>query len=222
MLYPLSYRRPSHTRVNDWSRIAERRGVDEISAALDHEPRDREDRRVLRVIRVVAAAAALALLAGCSSDADQAGPVEPTSVAVFPDLPHFDGPLAVRLQPALPIVDTAGCTPDPAEHRACSADGAKAYRTLGDPSDATVAEVSTAPSDDHLSWTAEIRFDPASRTAVTAARDAAAGLGGLVLVTVGDDVLIAVRPDAIRPAAARFFGLEKPEAWAIPEGFPGV
>jgi hypothetical protein len=222
MLYPLSYRRPSHTRVNDWSRIAERREVDEISAVLDLGRPDSEDRRVTCVLRVLAAATVLALLAGCSSDSGSGEPAGSSSVAAFPDLPHFDGPLEVVLQPALSIVDTASCTPDPAEHRACSADGGEAYRILGESSDATIAEVSTAPAEDHLSWTAEIRFAPSSRTAVTAARDAAAGVGGLVLVTVDGAVLIAVRPDAIKPAAARFFGLEKPEAWAIPERFPGV
>jgi hypothetical protein len=222
MLYPLSYRRPSHTRVNDWSRIADRLGVDEISAALDRGPWDREDRRVPRVLRLAAVAAVLTLLAGCSSDGGSGEPDGSSSVAASPDIPHFDGPLEVVLRPALPIVDASGCVPDPAEHRACSADGEQAYRILGKPSDATIAAVSAAPSEDHTSWTAEIRFDPSSRTAVTGARDAAAGVGGLVLVTLDDAVLIAVRPDAIRPAAARFFGLEKPEAWAIPERFPGV
>jgi hypothetical protein len=149
MLYPLSYRRPSHTRVNDWSRIADPRGVDEISAPLDLRPGD-------------------------------------------------------------------------GERRVCSADGQHGYRVLGEPSDATIAEVSTAPSEDHLSWTAEIRFQASSRTAVTAARDTAAGVGGMVLVTVDDAVLIAVRPDEITPTTVRFFGLEKPEGWAIPELFPGV
>jgi hypothetical protein len=43
-----------------------------------------------------------------------------------------------------------------------------------------------------------------------------------VLVTVDELVLIAVRPDAITPRGARFFGLEKPEAWTIRELFPGV
>jgi hypothetical protein len=57
---------------------------------------------------------------------------------------------------------------------------------------------------------------------MTAARDAAAGVGGMVPVTVDDAVLIAVRPDQITPTAVRFFGLEKPEAGVIPELFPGV
>jgi hypothetical protein len=223
MLYPLSYRRPSHTRVNDWSRIADPRGVDEISAPLDLRPRDSEDRTVPCFLRVLAATAAVALLAGCSSDGGPAEPDGSSSVAAFPDLPHFDGPLEVVLQPALSMVtETAGCTPDPAAHRVCSADGRHGYRVLGEPSDATIAEVSTAPSEDHLSWTAEIRFQASSRTAVTAARDAAAGVGGMVLVTVDDAVLIAVRPDEITPTAVRLFDLEKPEAWAIPELFPGV
>jgi hypothetical protein len=44
----------------------------------------------------------------------------------------------------------------------------------------------------------------------------------VVLLTVDDAVLIAVRPDQITPKAVRSFGLEKPEAGAIPELFPGV
>jgi hypothetical protein len=39
---------------------------------------------------------------------------------------------------------------------------------------------------------------------------------------IADAVLIAVRLDEITPPAARFFDLEKPEAGAISELFPGV
>ena len=67
-----------------------------------------------------------------------------------------------------------------------------------------------------------IRFDPATRTAVGAVRGAAAAIGGLVLVTVDDAVLMVVRPDQMKAATARFFGLEKPEAWAIPDVFSAV
>jgi hypothetical protein len=177
---------------------------------------------VSRLLRALSAAAIVALLTSCSGAGQGSADDAPSSVEAFPEPPHFDGPLDVALRPALPVVDDASCAPDAAAGRLCSANGAMAYRVLGESRDATVLEVSTEPSEDHTSWTAEIRFHPASRTAVGAARDSAAGLGGVVLLTVGDRVLMAVRPDQLKPAAARFFGLEKPEAWAIPEHFPGV
>ncbi len=46
MLYPLSYRRPSITEVNDWTRIAERRTVAEIGTPLGSGRSRGEDGRI--------------------------------------------------------------------------------------------------------------------------------------------------------------------------------
>jgi hypothetical protein len=191
---------------------------------LDRCRYDGEDQRVSRLLRALAATASVALLtAGCSGGgASSAADDHPASVAAYPETPHFEGRLAVTLQPALPVVGDPSCAPDPDAHQVCSPDGREAYRVLGSTGAATVIEVSVAPSADHTSWVADVRFDPASRTAVGAARDAAAGLGGLVLVCVADRVLLAVRPADLRPAVAHYFGLEKPEAWAIADRFSGV
>ena len=112
----------------------------------------------------------------------------PSSVEAFPDPPHVSGPLTVELRPALAADERRPPLPArPGGRPLCSTDGSGGYRALGNRGPVVVDEVSTAPSDDHTSWATTVRFAAASRAAVRRARDQAAGFGGVVVVTVGDD-----------------------------------
>ena len=64
------------------------------------------------------------------------------------------------------------------------------------------------------SWTVTLRFDPADRRAVTAAREEARGIGAVVLVLGADeDVLAPAAVPDIERGVIRLSQLEKPEAW---------
>ena len=207
MLYPLSYGRPSPTGVDDWTRIADPRGVAEISTIPDH-------RRVLRTILAALAAPVLLLPAGCGGSDGGAPEPGPTSIAAFPDVPHMTGPLPVRLQPALPMLGGESCTPGYGLY--CL--GEQGYRALGEPRAAVVAAVATAPNDGHTAWDTVVRFAAARPPRL--ATEQAAGMGGVVLIVAPDDrVLGAVPPPDVEAGKARFLGLEKAEAWALVAAF---
>ena len=137
--------------------------------------------------RLSHALAVAILLLGCaacsgggSSDADA-----PSTVSAIPDTPHVDGPIAVQLQPALTLPAPAPCEPNPEQHILCSPGGTRTFKALGDGLPVTIAEVGTAPSTDHTSWTTTVRFDQGSGPAVKQVARQTGGLGGLVLVVDG-------------------------------------
>ena len=178
---------------------------------------------MFRLLCALCAAGALTL-SGCSSTGEDAPADSPTSIAAYPDLPHFEGELAVTLVPALREVSDGRCTPD--DDHGCSPDGSESFRMLGEHRDATVVEAVTAPSSDHTSWTTTVRFDPASRQALTQAHDQAQGFGGVVLVMSGGPedakVLVVANPQETKGKRLDFLGLRKAEAWAIVDAFDAV
>ena len=173
---------------------------------------------MLRPAVAALALVAAATLAGCDAT-DRGGPSSRSTgpVQAVPDLPHVAGPLPVVLRPALSQRSSEACRPEP-EQSLCLRDGS-GYRALGRAREATIAEVTTAPSADHTSWSTTIRFAAASRGAVRDARRTAVGFGGVVLVTRDQHVLAVVPPPAIGPRTARFLGLRKAEAWLLVDGF---
>ncbi len=218
MLYPLSYRRMPPTRVNDWTRIADHLGVAEISAALDLVTASGEDLGVLPRIVVALALATYFGLAGCRGD-EPADPA-PSNIQAIPDPPYVDGPLTVELRPALPLMSgDRRCRPAAGSGLLCSSDGSGGYRALGNSGPVVVDEVSTTQSDDRTSWGWTARFAPESRDAVRRAREEATALGGVVVVTVGDDVAAVLAPADLTPRRAARLGLQKAEAWAAVNGF---
>jgi hypothetical protein len=223
--------------VSDWTRIADGLRCAEIRPPERRAAVDRagsgtaydvtrvcgEDRGVSRLVRTtVSLAAGLMVLAGCSgADADPTAADVPSSVDAFPDIPHVDGPLEVRLQPGLPLISTISkgeCAADPDE--VCIIDGT--YRLLGKARPVTIAEVRTSPSQAHTDWDAVVRFDPRDRGAVRAVRKQAVGMGGMVVVLLGDRALRALKPTDLAAGKAQVLGLEKPEAWAFVAAFGHV
>jgi hypothetical protein len=192
--------------VSDWTRIADRAGVAEISGVLDLVAASSEDLGVPPRIVVALALAASLGLSGCQGD-EPAKPA-PSSIEAFPDPPHVDGPLTVELRPALPLMRGER-----------SSDGSGGYRALGSSRTVVVDEVSTAQADDHTSWGWTARFATESRGAVRRERAEAAGLGGVVLMTVGDDVVAVLAPTDLSPRRATRLGLQKAEAWGVVNGF---
>jgi hypothetical protein len=152
-----------------------------------------------RAAAVLAIAGTLTLT-GC--DGDGRPEASSTSVDAYPDPPQVTGPLAVTLQPALRLVGDA-----------------ESYRPLGTGQPAVVDEVSTEPSAGHTAWGTTVRFATDSRDVVRRAREQAASLGGLVLVSVGDTVVMVATPPEISPRRITRLGLEKAEAWTLVEGF---
>jgi hypothetical protein len=205
MLYPLSYRRMSLTRMSDWTRIADRLGDAEISGVLDLGGLRGKDRGVPSRIAVALTLAACLGLAGCRGD--EPGDPAPSSIQAFPDPPHVDGPLTVELRPALLLM------------RGDRSSDGSGYRVLGHSGPVIVDEVSTAQSDDHTSWGWTARFGAESRDAVRRAQGEAAAVGGVVVVTVGDDVAAVLAPADLTPRRASRLGLQKAEAWAAVDGF---
>jgi hypothetical protein len=199
--------------VDDWTRIAERHSVAEISTPLDRGRQHRQDRDMLTRVAVTVTIAAALTLTGCQGD-EQPG-AAPSSVQAFPDPPYAAGPIEVTLRPALPLaIGDRRCRPDPAAGRYCAPDGTGGYRALGTARPVEIASVSTAPAADHTSWGTTVRFSVDSRGAVRRARDQAAGFGGVVLVTVGDAIVTVVAPRELTARRAALLGLEKTEAWA--------
>jgi hypothetical protein len=170
-----------------------------------------------RVVTGIVMGAALALT-GCRGGG--ADPAETSTVEAFPDPPRVAGPLAVELRPALPLVNgDRRCRPDLAGGQLCSPDGQGGYRVLGTTRPVEISAVSTAPSRDRTSWGTTVRFAADSRDDVRRADDQAVGFGGVVLVTVGADVLAVVVPPELEPRRAAFLGLEKAQAWALVDTF---
>ena len=171
-------------------------------------------RRLLAVAVVVTAATST----GCDSgNTHPSGPSTgtPSSVAAVPQVPHVDGPVAVRVRPGLAVVSGDRC---PATRgQLCSADGRDAWVPLGAGRAAILAEASTGVSADHTSWTTTLRFDEAGVIGVVAQRAAAAG--GYLLVVGRGAVLAAVPPSAVHRGTVRLEDLPKPEAWAFVEAF---
>jgi hypothetical protein len=194
--------------VSDWTRIADRAGVAEISGVLDLATGSGEDLGVLPRVVVILTLAACLGLAGCRGD-EPAQPAEPapSSIQAFPDPPHVDGPLTVGLRAALPVM------------RGERSSHGAGYRVLGESRSAVVDEVSAAQSDDHTSWGWTARFAAESRGAVRRAKDEAAALGGVVLVIVGDNVAAILAPTDLTPRRATRLGLQKAEAWGVIDGF---
>lgn len=174
-----------------------------------------------RTFVALTAAAGLALgiaLGGCQQD-DSPEPA-PSNVQAFPEPPHVNGPLTVGMGPALPLMTgDRRCRPAAGSGRLCSSDGSAGYQALGDAAKVVVDEVRTAPSDDHTSWETTVRFAADSRAAVRRAKRDAAALGGVVVVTLGETVLVVLVPNELSPRRATLLGLEKAEAWAAVAGF---
>lgn len=160
-------------------------------------------------------------LGGCGDQGNDAiGEPSPTSEAPAPRQPSFTGRLDVIVQPALGVVnDEAGCTP--AHNRACSADG-QAYVPITEPAPATLVEARARLAEGHTAWTTVLRFDAASRAALTRAAERAGAAGGLVLVMDDDQRVLAAAPfTLVRGRTIVFDGLDKPGAWALVETFEG-
>ena len=64
-----------------------------------------------------------------------------------------------------------------------------------------------------------MRFAPTRAARVRRAQEQAAGLGGVVVVTVGDDVVTTIAPADLTPRRAARLGLEKTEAWTVVDAF---
>jgi hypothetical protein len=111
------------------------------------------------------------------------------------------------------------CRPEQQQGVICSSDGSGGYRALGTSGPVVVDDVSTAPSSDHTSWETTVLFAAQDRVAVRRAQTRAATLGGVVVVTTGDDVVAVLAPVDFRPRRATLLGLQKAEAWAVVNGF---
>ncbi|WP_028643629.1 hypothetical protein [Nocardioides sp. URHA0020] len=157
--------------------------------------------RVAVALVLALATGAGLVLTGCQGGSEQPGPA-PSSVEAFPEAPRMSEPLTVRLRPSLRRLGESG-----------------AYRFVGDSGPVVVARVTTAPSADHTSWGTTVVFAAGSADAVRRARDQAAGFGGVVVVTVGDDVVASIPPADLTPRRAVRFGLEKSEAWAVVDAY---
>ena len=148
------------------------------------------------------------------------GAPSPAIEAPPPRQASFSGRLPVVVQPALGVVNEEGaCTP--AHDRACSADG-QAYVPITEPASATLLEVHARLAEGHTSWTTVLRFDAASRAALTRAAARAGAAGGLVLVMDADRLVLAAAPyPMVRGRSIVFDNLDKPEAWGMVETFGG-
>jgi hypothetical protein len=125
--------------------------------------------------------------------------------------------LTLDLQPALVSVGETACTP--ARNRVCSNDGTQGWVPIKDPGRATLVEAVTRLTDDHTSWTTVLRFDRASRPALTRAAADAAAAGGVVLLVSDGRARAAVAPLELDGVRATFTGLSKPDAWDLVAAF---
>jgi hypothetical protein len=173
------------------------------------------------MLRPVAAALVVAVgLTVTACQGDESPRATPSTVEAFPDPPHAAGPITVRLRASLPLVtDDDECRADPGNGRLCSADWSTGYRVIETSRPVVVDDVSTAPAADRTSWSTTIRFAESSRGDVRRSQEQAAGLGGVVVVTVGDDVVTAILPGDLSPRRAALLGLEKAEAWSVVDAF---
>jgi hypothetical protein len=169
------------------------------------------------VVAALTVAAGL-VLTGCQGD-DPPGPA-PSRVEAFPDPPHVTGPMTVELTAALTqATDEGECRADPVSGLLCSADGSTGYRVIETSRPVVVDDVSTAPAADRTSWGTTIRFADRSRGDVRRSQREAAGVGGVVVVTVDDDVVTVISPADLGPRRASLLGLEKTEAWSLVNAF---
>ena len=125
--------------------------------------------------------------------------------------------MTLAAQPALVSVGETACTP--ARNRVCSSDGTQGWVPITDPGRATLVEAVTRLADDHTSWTTVLRFDRASRPALSRATSDAAGAGGVVLLVRDGRGRAAVAPLELDGSRATFTGLTKPEAWDLVAAF---
>jgi hypothetical protein len=176
---------------------------------------------VLRVARAALAAIAVLAMGGCSSQGQEQNG-EPPPAAAAPDLPHFQGRLAVELVPALQVVTDARCAPDPGAHLVCSPDHRHTYRMLSPVTDAELVEARMDPSADHTSWTTTVRFEPTSRAVVDRVGERVAAVGGVALLSSGDRVLAVLSPDQVGRGRVAFEGLARRDAWDLVEAFTRV
>jgi hypothetical protein len=185
---------------------------------LDVEPARGQDRAVAPSVVVALTVAAGLAIAACQGD--DPPPPAPSAVEAFPDPPHVDGPITVTLRTALrQTTDGGECRADPDDGRLCSPDGSTGYRVIATSPPVVVDEVSTAPAEDRTSWSTTIRFADGSRAVVRRSRAQAAGVGGVVVVSVGDDVATVVPPADLTPRRAALLGLGKAEAWSVVDAF---
>ncbi|HEU4811013.1 MAG TPA: hypothetical protein VFT00_02615 [Nocardioides sp.] len=169
---------------------------------------------------LLASAPLWATLGGCGGQGDDATTAPtPTSEAPLPRQPVFTGRLDVIVQPALGVVNEEDCTP--AHNRACSADG-QAFVPITDPAPATLVEARARLAEGHTSWTTVLRFDAASRAALTRAAARAGAAGGMVLVMDADRLVLAAAPfTLVRGRSIVFDDLDKPDAWQLVENVLG-
>ena len=139
------------------------------------------------------------------------------AVAVAPRPPHFAGRMTLALQPALVSVGETAC--EPARNRVCSSDGTQGWVPIPDPGRATLVEAAARLADEHTSWTAVLRFDRASRPALSRAAADATAVGGVVLLVSDGRARAAVAPLELHGIRATFTGLTKPEAWDLVAAF---
>ena len=176
-----------------------------------------------RIWRTTSTLLACAVLTACQG-APSVDPPETTgpsgAVAAAPRPPHFAGRMTLDLQPALVSVGETAC--EPARNRVCSSDGTRGWVPIPDPGRATLVAAVTRLADEHTSWTIVLRFDRASRPALSRAAADAAAVGGVVLLVSDGRARAAVAPLELDGIRATFTGLTKPEAWDLVAAFgPG-
>ena len=213
MLYPLSYRRPSHGGPNDWTRIADLLGVADIGAPA-------HDREVIALTRALAGLLAGCLLAGCSLRDD--GPDD--AVATAPEVdeepvsrPHFTGGLDVTLRTGRVVYNDGPCQ-SLAEDRVCDLDGEREYVLLDEAEPARLVEARMDPSGGNTAWTATVIFSPGDAPALRRQRELARATGALVLVLdEADQVLLLAPVPRVEGRRIVYPGLPKPDAWELVE-----
>ena len=172
---------------------------------------------IRRTTSTLLTCAVLTACQGAPSADPPSTPEESGAVAVSPRPPHFAGRLTLALQPALVSVGETACKP--ARNRVCSGDGTQGWVPIPDPDRATLVEAVARLSDEHTSWTTVLRFDPASRPALSGAAADAAAAGGVVLLVSDGRARAAVAPLELDGIRATFTGLSKPEAWDLVAAF---
>ena len=213
MLYPLSYRRPSHGGPNDWTRIADRLGVAEIGAAA-------HDREVIALTRALAGLLAGCLLAGCSlgdEGTDDDGSAAPAVDAEPVSRPHFTGRLDVVVRTGR-IVYSDGSCESLAEDRVCDLGGQREYLLLDEAETARLVDARMDPVNGNTAWTVTIVFAPGAASVLRRQRELARATGALVLVLdEADQVLLLATVPRIEGRRIVYPGLAKPDSWKIVE-----
>jgi hypothetical protein len=173
--------------------------------------------RIRRTTSTLLTCAVLTACQGAPSADPSATTGQSGAVAVAPRPPHFAGRMTLDLQPALVSVGETAC--EPARNRVCSSDGTQGWVPIPDPGRATLVEAVARLADEHTSWTTVLRFDRASRPALSRAAADAAAVGGVVLLVSDGQARAAVAPLELEGVRATFTGLTKPEAWDLVAAF---